>query len=794
MTNKSKERQCFGHAGRKDACLLSLSAGQQVYIGSRRPIEGIEVILANDLAFGLDNNHLILVADPVEDVVKPVKAVQTRSQLKVSLTSKLEELVDQLAENTHNIWARERILQGWTYGLNEDPVMHRSPHLVSYGNVDDAIKKANRDTASETIRTLLVYGYILEAPTGDQAEAAAAAIQSIKRGTAHRTYRLENTNAVTSGKWYFEMEVLTSGPMRVGWIETSSPPGTELGCDDKSWAFDGFREEKCHSGGLDSYGHKWQVGDVVGVCLDIFDRTIKHNERQVSLRALRNRQDLFQEEGILNLILDAIDKITIITQQGYLVALAGEEAGLDWDIISGYLYQLLAAVIKGNHTNCSQFANSHRLNWLFSRLGSAGEGTGMLDVLHCVLIDSPEALNVMKEDRSNQDDKLIILNAYSPPASNTWTKEDLDDKREGLILVTKEIMVRADKDKSRLLVLGDFKAIDWEAYESRRNQNQDGRWGRTGWDTAVSGDIKRGRLQRFYSETNKRKVVFLGQLVRIEDLLEPYKRTFLNSEEENEDLKSQINEQELGETIQPSELGKEFMKENPFATQMEDATRHLEKYKEEMKETYAQVVNDKETIKELKVSLTSKLEELVDQLAENTHNIWARERILQGWTYGLNEDPVMHRSPHLVSYGNVDDAIKKANRDTASETIRTLLVYGYILEAPTGDQAEAAAAAIQSIKRGTAHRTYRLENTNAVTSGKWYFEMEVLTSGPMRVGWIETSSPPGTELGCDDKSWAFDGFREEKCHSGGLDSYGHKWQVGDVVGVCLDIFDRTISE
>lgn len=43
----------------------------------------------------------------------------------VSLTPKLEELVEQLAENTHNIWARERILQGWTYGLNEDPDLHR---------------------------------------------------------------------------------------------------------------------------------------------------------------------------------------------------------------------------------------------------------------------------------------------------------------------------------------------------------------------------------------------------------------------------------------------------------------------------------------------------------------------------------------------------------------------------------------------------------------------------------------------------------------------------------------------
>lgn len=61
----------------------------------------------------------------------------------------------------------------------------------------------------------------------------------------------------------------------------------------------------------------------------------EHEERQVCLRALRNRQDLFQEEGILNLILDAIDKITVITAQGYLVALAGSEGGQDWDIITG---------------------------------------------------------------------------------------------------------------------------------------------------------------------------------------------------------------------------------------------------------------------------------------------------------------------------------------------------------------------------------------------------------------------------------------------------------------------------
>lgn len=31
----------------------------------------------------------------------------------------LEDLVDMLAENTHNVWAKDRIKNGWTYGLFE---------------------------------------------------------------------------------------------------------------------------------------------------------------------------------------------------------------------------------------------------------------------------------------------------------------------------------------------------------------------------------------------------------------------------------------------------------------------------------------------------------------------------------------------------------------------------------------------------------------------------------------------------------------------------------------------------
>ena len=143
----------------------------------------------------------------------------------IELNVKMEELVDQLAENTHNVWAKERISQGWTYGLNEDVEKRRSPHLVHYANVDEAIKVANRNTASETVRTLLVYGYVLDPPTGDKDEEGEA--EEGEGSYRSRTYRLERTYGVSSGKWYYECEVLTEGSFKVGWQTVDTLPGTK---------------------------------------------------------------------------------------------------------------------------------------------------------------------------------------------------------------------------------------------------------------------------------------------------------------------------------------------------------------------------------------------------------------------------------------------------------------------------------------------------------------------------------------------------------------------------------------
>lgn len=37
----------------------------------------------------------------------------------MKLTGGQEVLVDKLAENAHNVWAKDRIKQGWTYGIQQ---------------------------------------------------------------------------------------------------------------------------------------------------------------------------------------------------------------------------------------------------------------------------------------------------------------------------------------------------------------------------------------------------------------------------------------------------------------------------------------------------------------------------------------------------------------------------------------------------------------------------------------------------------------------------------------------------
>lgn len=77
----------------------------------------------------------------------------------------------------------------------------------------------------------------------------------------------------------------------------------------------------------------------------------------------------------------------------------------------------------------------------------------------------------------------------------------------------------------------------------------------------------------------------------------------------------------------------------------------------------------------------------------------------------------------------------------------------------------------------------------ALFQGKWFYEVEVVTSGLIQIGWIDGyfqgSSDQGEGVGDHTHSWSYDGNRQRRWNSGSS-SYGEKWKAGDVIGCLLD--------
>ena len=77
----------------------------------------------------------------------------------VQLPDSLIELIELLAENSHENWARQRMAEGWRYGPVRDDVRKTHPCLVSYAELPESEKEYDRLTAMETIRVVIKLGF-----------------------------------------------------------------------------------------------------------------------------------------------------------------------------------------------------------------------------------------------------------------------------------------------------------------------------------------------------------------------------------------------------------------------------------------------------------------------------------------------------------------------------------------------------------------------------------------------------------------------------------------------------------
>lgn len=77
----------------------------------------------------------------------------------VKLPEELEQLIEQMSKNVHEVWAETRISQGWTYGEQRNDELKTHPCLVPYEDLPEEEKEYDRNTSIGTLKLIMKLGF-----------------------------------------------------------------------------------------------------------------------------------------------------------------------------------------------------------------------------------------------------------------------------------------------------------------------------------------------------------------------------------------------------------------------------------------------------------------------------------------------------------------------------------------------------------------------------------------------------------------------------------------------------------
>lgn len=77
----------------------------------------------------------------------------------VQLPKDLLALTEKLAENAHDLWAAQRIRDGWTLGEKRDDAAKKHPCLVPYNELPESEKQYDREMSMKTLKAIVALGY-----------------------------------------------------------------------------------------------------------------------------------------------------------------------------------------------------------------------------------------------------------------------------------------------------------------------------------------------------------------------------------------------------------------------------------------------------------------------------------------------------------------------------------------------------------------------------------------------------------------------------------------------------------
>ena len=80
----------------------------------------------------------------------------------VQLSPEVLKLTELLAEQAHDVWALQRIKDGWTFGPQRSDQRKETPCLVPYADLPESEKQYDRSAATETLKAIIALGYEIE--------------------------------------------------------------------------------------------------------------------------------------------------------------------------------------------------------------------------------------------------------------------------------------------------------------------------------------------------------------------------------------------------------------------------------------------------------------------------------------------------------------------------------------------------------------------------------------------------------------------------------------------------------
>lgn len=77
----------------------------------------------------------------------------------VALPDEVVALAEALAKNVHEVWAKTRIEQGWSYGSLRNDILKEHPCLVPYEELSEEERVLDRNTMLSSLKLVAKLGF-----------------------------------------------------------------------------------------------------------------------------------------------------------------------------------------------------------------------------------------------------------------------------------------------------------------------------------------------------------------------------------------------------------------------------------------------------------------------------------------------------------------------------------------------------------------------------------------------------------------------------------------------------------